>query len=102
MPKNDQKSMKKAILGIYKIIKKCAPLKLVDHAGIDREKVHFIRLGTSGGIGCDPGTIVVSNTAMNGEMKNVFRSVECGKVVELPAKFSAESNLVGQEILKVA
>ena len=41
MSKNDQKSMKKAILGIYKIIKKCAPLKFM--LNIDFVFYYFIK-----------------------------------------------------------
>lgn len=29
----------------------------------------FIRLGTSGGIGVEPGTVIISNSAMNGNLQ---------------------------------
>lgn len=43
-------------------------LKLVHYARC--QDPLFIRLGTSGGIGVDPGTVVVSKKAFNGYLRN--------------------------------
>ncbi|KAF4675335.1 Uridine phosphorylase 2 [Perkinsus chesapeaki] len=57
--------------------------KLCDRAGII-DSVKWIRMGTSGGCGVLPGTVVVTTQAMNEEVKPVWRCVQLGKVVELP------------------
>jgi len=59
-------------------------MKLLFYAKVKNSDVHFIRLGTSGGIGIEPGTVVVSDKAVNSEMQESFRSVECGQVKMLP------------------
>lgn len=43
--------------------------------------VKFIRMGTSGGINVDPGTIVVSESAINGLLQKKFIQYVNGKVV---------------------
>lgn len=47
--------------------------KLLHHAGA--QNVEFFRLGTCGGIGLEPGTVVVTTEALNGELKPVFEQV---------------------------
>ena len=47
--------------------------KLLYHAGCNEVKI--FRLGTSGGLGVEPGTIVVSNGAVNPEGKEIFEQV---------------------------
>ncbi|VDM64319.1 unnamed protein product [Angiostrongylus costaricensis] len=45
-------------------------LKLMYHA--KAQDVKFIRIGTSGGVGVEPGTVVVSTNAMNAELKDKY------------------------------
>ena len=45
----------------------------------------FIRIGTCGGIGVQPGTVVVSNGALNGLLQPEHNSIILGKVVTRPA-----------------
>ncbi|VDK70499.1 unnamed protein product, partial [Cylicostephanus goldi] len=52
-------------------------LKLMHHA--KAEDVKFIRLGTSGGVGVEPGTVVVSTNAMNGELTDKYVQWIAGK-----------------------
>lgn len=47
--------------------------KLLHHAGAT--DVKMFRLGTSGGLGVEPGTVVVSNGAVNPEGKEIFEQV---------------------------
>lgn len=51
--------------------------KLVHHAGCT--DVHFIRLGTSGGIGVEPGTVVIANNAVDSLKRNELHHSTCGK-----------------------
>jgi uridine phosphorylase len=44
--------------------------KILHYAGIS--DVTFIRLGTSGGVGIDPGTVVVTNTAINSRLTESY------------------------------
>lgn len=47
--------------------------KLLYRAGA--QDVRIFRLGTSGGLGLEPGTVVVSNGAVNPEGKEIFEQV---------------------------
>ena len=58
-------------------------LKLLHHAGASG--VSLIRVGTSGGLGLDPGTVVVSSGAVNGELERVHNQLVLGKPVSHPA-----------------
>ncbi|RCN51219.1 uridine phosphorylase [Ancylostoma caninum] len=55
-------------------------LKLLNHA--KAQDVKIIRLGTSGGVGVEPGTVVVSKNAMNAELKEQYVQIIAGKRVE--------------------
>ncbi|KHJ82583.1 putative uridine phosphorylase [Oesophagostomum dentatum] len=55
-------------------------LKLMHHA--KAEDVKFIRLGTSGGVGVEPGTVVVTTNAMNGELTDKYVQWIAGKRYE--------------------
>ncbi|KAF4679835.1 Uridine phosphorylase 2, partial [Perkinsus olseni] len=57
--------------------------KLCDRAGII-DSVKWIRMGTSGGCGVPPGTVVVTTQAMNEEVEPFWRCVQLGKVVKIP------------------
>jgi len=47
--------------------------KLLTHAGA--KDVTIFRLGSSGGLGIKPGTVVVTTEAVNGEIKPVYEQV---------------------------
>uniref|UniRef100_A0A1I7X8G8 PNP_UDP_1 domain-containing protein n=1 Tax=Heterorhabditis bacteriophora TaxID=37862 RepID=A0A1I7X8G8_HETBA len=53
--------------------------KLMHHA--KAHDVKFIRLGTSGGVGVEPGTVVVSTAAMNGELEDKYVQWIAGRKV---------------------
>lgn len=52
-------------------------IKLVHYAKC--KDVTFFRLGTSGGIGVKPGTLVVTSEAVDGMFRNEFRTIILGK-----------------------
>ncbi|EYC07188.1 hypothetical protein Y032_0071g513 [Ancylostoma ceylanicum] len=54
--------------------------KLMHHA--KATDVKFIRLGTSGGVGVEPGTVVVTTNAMNSELTDKFVQWIAGKRIE--------------------
>jgi len=58
-------------------------IKLLSYAGAKDPVI--IRIGTSGGIGITPGTVVVSNGALNGLLKPEHNNIILGKVVPRPA-----------------
>lgn len=58
-------------------------LKLMHHA--KATNFSFIRLGTSGGVGVEPGTVVVSTGVMNAELTDKFVQIIAGKRVEREA-----------------
>ncbi|ETN77814.1 uridine phosphorylase [Necator americanus] len=55
-------------------------LKIMHHA--KAEDVKFIRVGTSGGVGVEPGTVVITTGAMNGELTDKYVQWINGKKVE--------------------
>lgn len=73
--------------------------KLLDHAGVPRQEVHVIRLGTSGGLGVEPGTVVIANGCVDAVKRSHFHSAECGKIVPLPCRLDTE---VAEKIYSVA
>ncbi|VDK48087.1 unnamed protein product [Anisakis simplex] len=58
-------------------------IKLLHYA--NASDVTFIRLGTSGGVGVQPGTVIVSNGAVNGEIEQSHIQYIMGKKVLRPA-----------------
>eukprot|EP01108_Squamamoeba_japonica_P003345 TRINITY_DN272_c0_g1_i1.p1 TRINITY_DN272_c0_g1~~TRINITY_DN272_c0_g1_i1.p1 ORF type:complete len:311 (-),score=125.09 TRINITY_DN272_c0_g1_i1:39-926(-) len=50
----------------------------------------FIRIGTSGGVGLEPGTVVISTEAVDGQLRAQHDTVILGKVVARPTKFSEQ------------
>lgn len=58
--------------------------KLMRYAGA--HDVIFIRVGTSGGIGSDPGTIIVSTTGMMGTLEPEYELIELGERRRYPAR----------------
>ncbi|MDH5533010.1 MAG: uridine phosphorylase [Candidatus Pacebacteria bacterium] len=71
--------------------------KLLRYAGSTDFK--YIRIGTSGGVGVDPGEVVVSTNVVDGKLNPVHEVVELGKSVELDT--ALDSNLV-QSLLTIA
>ncbi|CAB3401853.1 unnamed protein product [Caenorhabditis bovis] len=63
-------------------------LKLMHHA--KAKDVKFIRLGTSGGVGVEPGTVVVTTEAMNAELSDKHVQVVAGKRIERPTQLDAK------------
>jgi len=53
--------------------------KLLHYAGAKNEEVTFIRIGTSGGIGSEPGTIIVATSGCMGTLDPVYESIELGE-----------------------
>ena len=62
--------------------------KLLSYAGA--QDPIFIRLGTSGGIGVDPGSVVVTTEGVNGYLKSEYELPILGKRVVRPAIFQPE------------
>jgi len=44
----------------------------------------FIRVGTSGGVGVEPGTVVISTGTVNGLLESTFPLIVLGKVIHRP------------------
>ncbi|XP_017052692.1 uridine phosphorylase 1 [Drosophila ficusphila] len=63
-------------------------LKLVRYAQC--QDPVFVRIGTCGGVGVPPGTVVVTKDAFNGLLRNEHEIAILGKRVVRPAKFSEE------------
>ena len=47
----------------------------------------FIRIGTSGGIGVPPGTVVITEEALDGQLRAQHDCIILGKVVSRPTTF---------------
>jgi len=53
--------------------------KLLWHAGV--EDATFFRIGTCGGIGTEPGTVVITKEAIDGQLRSVHETIVLGEVV---------------------
>lgn len=53
--------------------------KLLHYAGVRNADLVFIRIGTCGGIGSEPGTVIVSTSAVMGTLEPVYESIELGE-----------------------
>lgn len=62
--------------------------KLLHHAGA--QDVEFFRLGTCGGIGLDPGTVVVTTEALNGELRPIFEQVNYTAIVDCDNQYGLD------------
>lgn len=71
--------------------------KLLEYAGA--HDCTYIRMGTSGGVGVEPGTVVISTEGVNHEMQSYDEVAVLGKIVKRPALCSPE---VAAEIAKAA
>lgn len=74
-------------------------LKLLNHAGCDPGEVMFFRLGTSGGLGLEPGTVVISEAAVDGLLRPYMEVATLGMVIQHPAFLCPELN---KELLEVS
>jgi len=63
-------------------------IKLMYHSGV-KDPV-FIRVGTCGGIGLDPGTVVVTEEAVDGRLRPVLDTVILGRVVSRKSQLDVE------------
>ncbi|XP_038078302.1 uridine phosphorylase 2-like [Patiria miniata] len=63
-------------------------IKLVHYAGC--KDVVFIRMGTCGGLGLKPGTVVVTDTAVNEMFEPAYKVPILGKIVSRPTQLSKE------------
>lgn len=59
--------------------------KMLHYAGV--RDVQYIRIGTCGGIGVDPGTVVLTEEALNPKLKAKDEVVKLGKVCAFPTTF---------------
>lgn len=67
---------------LHEITKMLAVAKAVDPV--------YIRLGTSGGIDVEPGTVVVASKGFNNLLGTSHQFIAAGKIVERPSQFSPE------------
>jgi len=58
-------------------------IKMLHYAG--STDVYFFRLGTSGGVGLEPGTVVISESAVDGLLRPELEMAILGKLVKRPA-----------------
>ncbi|BES95322.1 Uridine phosphorylase [Nesidiocoris tenuis] len=58
-------------------------IKLMYHAKV-KDPV-FLRIGTSGGIGIEPGTVVISEQTVDGLLRPYYELAVLGKIVQRPA-----------------
>ncbi|MBI5413010.1 uridine phosphorylase [Candidatus Peregrinibacteria bacterium] len=70
--------------------------KLLEYAGC--RDVKFIRIGTSGGVGVEPGTVVVAEEGVNAKLKPEFEQVELGETYKYPTTLDRQ---LAREILDV-
>jgi uridine phosphorylase len=69
--------------------------KLLKYAGADSL---WIRMGTSGGVGVNPGTVCISKQAVNGALEPYHETIVLGKRVQRPAIFDEG---VANELVKI-
>lgn len=74
-------------------------LKLLQHAGCDPSEVVFFRLGTSGGLGLDAGTVVISEAAVDGILRSYMEIPTLGLIIQHPAKLDEALN---KELLQIS
>ncbi|GFO20479.1 uridine phosphorylase [Plakobranchus ocellatus] len=72
-------------------------VKLLHHAGCS--DVTFFRLGTSGGLGIEPGSLVITEEAVNGLLQPYMEVATLGKLVQHPSRLDSE---LAQQLLALA
>lgn len=55
-----------------------------------KDTVKWIRLGTSGGVGVEPGAMIISTGSVNGELLPVYKTYVLGKEIEYPSVSNKE------------
>ena len=60
--------------------------KLLFYAGLDPGTVPYIRLGTSGGLGLEPGSVVITKQPLNGLLQSTYALNTLGERVERPSR----------------
>lgn len=63
-------------------------IKLMYHARV-RDPI-FFRIGTCGGIGLEPGTVVISEDAVNGMLESKYSLPVLGKMMHRPARLNRQ------------
>ncbi|PVD35730.1 hypothetical protein C0Q70_02693 [Pomacea canaliculata] len=71
--------------------------KLLHHA--ECSDVTFFRLGTSGGLGLKPGTVIITEEAVDGLLRPYMEVATLGMMLQHPSRLSHE---VAQELLNLA
>ncbi|XP_021374012.1 uridine phosphorylase 2-like [Mizuhopecten yessoensis] len=74
-------------------------LKLLHHAECSPSDVTFFRIGTSGGLGLEPGTVVISEAAVDGILRPYMEVATLGMIIQHPALLNQELNA---ELMAVA
>jgi uridine phosphorylase len=64
--------------------------KLLDHAGCPQGSVKFVRIGTSGGVGVEGGTIVIADEALNAKLEPKHVKTILGEDKEFPTKLDEQ------------
>jgi len=64
--------------------------KLLRYAGA--KDFSFIRMGTSGGLGAEPGTVIITKEAYDATCEPGYEVVSCGKKVRYDAKADEKLN----------
>lgn len=72
-------------------------IKLMYHARV-KDPI-FFRIGTSGGIGLEGGTVVISDEAVDGQLRPYFELPVLGKLMQRPAKLD---KLLQKELMALA
>lgn len=67
--------------------------KLLKYAGVD---CVWIRIGTCGGLGVEPGTCIVTTEALNGALEPWHESIVLGERVQRPTRLATE---LGNELV---
>ncbi|KAI3382655.1 hypothetical protein SNEBB_005398 [Seison nebaliae] len=52
------------------------------------DKVQLVRIGTSGGVGIEPGSVVVSDKVFNTQMEELWKLHVCNRVIERKTKLN--------------
>jgi uridine phosphorylase len=52
--------------------------------------VTFFKIGFAGGIGVNPGDVIISNNVVNGKFEAIYNSIECGETFTYPTVLDHE------------
>lgn len=63
--------------------------QIMEISGI-KDTVKWIRLGTCGGLGVEPGSMIISSGSVNGELLPVYKTYILGKEIEYESKANNE------------